>query len=468
MKKTVLFLLCLHSGLCLLAQQDLGIQNSNYAGIQGALLNPGSIADSRLKWDVNILSGDVIFANTFLYAPKSSVPFLGFKRIIEGSIHENLFDTRFDPQNPNKLYNVTLSTEILGPSFFIKIAKKHEIGLTVAARASGNVRNITGNLGQNAFDYFLNSSNWNTAFRDQSARVNAMAWLEYGLHYATVISDRGLNEIKGGISLNYLQGVGAIYAKNTNVTYKVVDTTAMVFSNTTLDYGRTDFDDLKNLHDRNHGHGFGADLGMTFLHFETDNDKGKDNYLYKIGISLLDLGKINFNRNTGSYHLSAASAVFNSWHEASFADNKQLDQTLSAVFYNGDSSRSQTGASFHMAMPSALSIQADWNIDQHFFANLTVVKGFGHGDNVGVVRPDVYGLTPRYETQWFEVSLPMSLMYYNHWQSRMGFAVRVGYFFFGGDALGGLVKINNLQQADVYAGIHYFVPEKSKHSINNL
>jgi hypothetical protein len=134
---------------------------------------------------------------------------------------------------------------------------------------------------------------------------------------------------------------------------------------------------------------------------------------------LLDLGKINFNRNTGSYHLSAASAVFNNWHEASFADNKQVDQTLSAVFYNGDSSHSQTGTSFH-------------------------------------------------ETQWFEVSLPMSLIYYNHWQSRMGVAVRVGYFFFGGDALGGLVKINNLQQADVYAGIHYFVPEKSKHTVNNF
>jgi hypothetical protein len=80
MKKTVLLYLCLHSGLCLLAQQDLGIQNSNYAGIRGALLNPASIADSKLKWDVNILSGDVVFANTFLYAPKSSVPFLGFKR----------------------------------------------------------------------------------------------------------------------------------------------------------------------------------------------------------------------------------------------------------------------------------------------------------------------------------------------------------------------------------------------------
>src|ERR1700733_2310080 len=375
MKKTVLFLVCLLSTLCLLAQQDLGIQNSNYAGIQGALLNPSSIAGSKLKWDVNILSGDVIFANTFLYAPKSSVPVFGFKRIIEGSIHEDLFQTRFDPQNPNKLYNLTFSTEILGPSFFIKVAKKHEIGLTIAARAYGNDRNINGQLAQKAFDYFLSSNRWNTVFQDQSARVNAMGWLEYGLHYATVISDVGLNEIKGGISLNYLQGVGAIYAKNTNVTYKIVDTTAIAFTNTTLDYGRTDFDDLRNLRDRRHGYGFGADFGVTVLHFETDEDKRNDHYLYRIGVSLLDLGKINFNRNTGSYHLNATSANFNNWHEASFTDNKQLDQTLSAVFYNGDSSRSQTGTSFHMGMPSALSIQADWNVYEHFFANLTIVKG---------------------------------------------------------------------------------------------
>jgi hypothetical protein len=87
---------------------------------------------------------------------------------------------------------------------------------------------------------------------------------------------------------------------------------------------------------------------------------------------------------------------------------------------------------------------------------------------VGVVRTDVYGLIPRYETKWFEVSLPMSLMYYNHWQSRMGVAVQIGYFFIGGDALDSLLKINNLQQAAVYAGIHYFVPEKSKQTINNL
>src|SRR5450432_3131065 len=126
MKKMLAFFLPMSICLCLHAQQNLGIQNSNYAGIGGALLNPSSLADSKLKWDVNVLSGDVVFDNTFLFASKSSVPLFGFKKIIKGSIDEDLFQTHFDPMNPDKLYNLTLSTEILGPSFFMKVAKKHE------------------------------------------------------------------------------------------------------------------------------------------------------------------------------------------------------------------------------------------------------------------------------------------------------------------------------------------------------
>jgi hypothetical protein len=192
------------------------------------------------------------------------------------------------------------------------------------------------------------------------------------------------------------------------------------------------------------------------------DNPGDDNYRYRIGLSLLDVGKINYTRNSGSYHLAAAAAEFNNWHQAQFSGNVQLDRTLSAVFYNGDSSRSQTGNSFHMALPTALSAQVDWAIKGPWFANLTIVKGLGHGNNVGVVQPDLYAVTPRYETKWLEVSLPLSLMYYGHWQPRAGLAVRAGYFFIGGDAPGALFKVNNLSQVNFYAGIHYFMPAKSR------
>lgn len=458
MQKTVALLLCMCCSQGLLAQQLLGIRNSNYAGIQGTMLNPAAIAGSKLKWDVNVLSVDEVFAGNFLYAPKSSLSFFGIKKIIDGAIHEDLFRTHYEIQNPDKLYNVSLSTEILGPSFFVTIAKKHRIGFTMAARAYANIKDISGNAAQNAFDYLRNSSLWNMTSQDHSARVNGMGWLQYGLHYATTIYSDGRNQLNAGISLNYLQGLGAAYVKNTNLNYRIVDTTHLLFYNSSVDYGRTDIDDFKNGHDLTHGHGFGADIGVNYIHFGDD----KDNYLYRIGLSLIDIGSIKFDKNSGAYHLEAASADFSNWQQSKFTGNAQLDQTLSAVFYNGDSSKSMTANKFRMAMPAALSIQFDWNVCEKFFANATIVKGFGHGDNAGVTRPDVYSLTPRYETKWWEVSLPVSLLYYHRWQPRIGLAVRAGYFFIGGDGPGALLKFNDLQNCDFYAGIHYFVPEKTK------
>jgi hypothetical protein len=273
------------------------------------------------------------------------------------------------------------------------------------------------------------------------------------LHYATVIYSNGDNELKAGISLNYMQGTAAAYFKNTHINYKIVDTTNIIFTNSSIDYGRTDINTYNKL---NNGHGFGTDIGFTYVHLNPQ----KNNYLYRIGLSLIDLGSINFNRNAASYHLQADSANFQNWHQSKFANNTQLDQTLSAVFYNGDSSKSLTSDHFKMGLPAAISLQADWNVCENYFVNMTIIKGFGHGDRQGVIRPDVYSLTPRYETKWVEVSVPFSVLYYGHLQPRMGVAVRYRYFFIGGDAPGSLLKLNNLEGVDFYAGLHFFIAEK--------
>src|SRR5437762_10494577 len=166
MKKNLLILLLMHSMIFLHAQQNLGVWNSNYAGIQGAGLNPSSIADSKLKWDVNVLSGDVVFDNTFLYIPKDSLKFLGFENIIKDIYHQRQFTTHYDPQNPDKLFDVTLSTEFMGPSIMFRVGKKSEIGLTTAARFYANVNDVTGHFGQNAFNYLLGPDLWKTTFHD--------------------------------------------------------------------------------------------------------------------------------------------------------------------------------------------------------------------------------------------------------------------------------------------------------------
>lgn len=437
--------------LSMLGQYDLGISNSNYAGIKAASINPGRLADSKLKWDINVLSTGVTYDNTFVYIPKGAVPAFGFRSIIEGILHLNRFATHFDPHNPNKLYNFTLSNEITGPSFLLSIDSDQSIGFNFALRSYATIRNIPGHTAENSYDLLMNSAYWNTPFSDHSTRLGGLSWLEYGFHYGRVIYRDRMNTWKAGISLKFLRGVYAAYARNTNLNYTIADTTGLVFVHSSIDYGRTDFNSYSRTHSGlNHGAGFGASIGVVYAHAED----------IRIGLSLLDAGAINFSRNSAAYHLQADSANFSNWRQTHLKNNTEVDQALSAVFYQGDSSRSKTADHFNMRLPTALSLQADWRLCDSYFLNATIVKGFGHGKRQGVIQPDIYAVTPRYERRQWEVSVPLSLIYYGEWRARLGLAVRIWYFYFGGDAPFSLLGWSNMHGVDFYAGIRYFLPSK--------
>lgn len=459
MSKAGILLIGMLLPLWMLGQYNMGVGNSNYAGIHGALINPAGLAGSKLRWDLNGLSTGVLFDNTFVYVPRGAVPAFGFGAIIKGIIHEDKFATHFDPGNPGKLYNFTFSNEILGPSFQLALDDQQTIGLTIASRSYASIRNLPGHTAQNAYDYLLSPSRWNIPYSDHSSRLNGMSWLEYGFHYAAVLSDDGTNKWKGGVTLKYLQGVAAAYVKNTNLNYTIADTTGLVFTGSSVDYGRTDYDSYRKIHgygDLNHGGGVGASLGIVYVH--AADTRKEDDYQYRVGLSLLDIGAIHFSRNTAAYHLQTDNANFSDWRQVTLKSNVAVDRTLSAVFYQGDSNRSKVSDGFTMRMPTTLSLQADWKVRDNYFLNATIVKGIGPGGGQAAVQPDIYAITPRYEKREWEVSLPLSLLYYGQWRARLGIAARVWYFFFGGDAPFGLLGKSNMQGVDFYAGVHFFLP----------
>jgi hypothetical protein len=110
------------------------------------------------------------------------------------------------------------------------IGKKSEIGFSTAQRSYANVNDITGHFAQNAFAYLLEQDLWKTTFLDNTAKLNSMAWVEYGLTYATVLHKKGRSEWKGGITAKYLQGIGGAYFNHTNLTYNIVDTSHLIFT----------------------------------------------------------------------------------------------------------------------------------------------------------------------------------------------------------------------------------------------
>ena len=450
--------LCLCLPVWLNAQYNFGIGNGNYSGIQGARINPAVTAGSPLRWEVNVVSADMLYDNTFVYIPHGSVPVLGFKSIYNGIIQNNHFSTHYDPSNPGKLYQFTMSTEVLGPSVRFNIGADQSIGLTIAARSYENMHDIPGSTAQNAFAYLMEDDLWNKPLSDHSSRVYGMGWLQYGLNYSAVLLDDGSNKLKAGIGINYLQGVIAAYTQNTHLNYSLSDTTNLQFTNSSVDYGRTDYDSYRKIgsyNDLNHGHGLSADAGIVFSHKGDPNDPTVP-YDYRLGVSVMDMGSINFDRNAAAFHLQTDTANFAAWRQAHLTSNIAVDKTLSAVFYHGDSTKSKTADHFTMAMPTALSFQGDFRVTTHLFLNATVVKGLRHGDKPGVEQPDLYSLTPRIEYPWWELSVPISMLYYGEWRPRIGVALRIGWFFIGGDAPASVLGVGNMEGADVYLGVRFF------------
>ena len=457
MRKMLIAWLCLCLPVCLSAQYNFGIGNGNYSGILGARINPAVTAGSPLKWEVNLVSGDMLYDNTFVYIPHGSVPVLGFKSIYNGIIDNNHFSTHYDPANPNKLYQFTMSTEVIGPSIRFNMGTNQSIGFTIAARSYENMHDLPGTTAQNAFSYLMQTDLWNKPLSDYSSRVNGMGWLEYGLNYSAVLVNNGKSQLKFGIDLKYLQGVVAAYVQNTHLNYKLSDTANLQFTNSSVDYGRTDYDSYRKIgsyNDLNHGQGVGADLGLVYVHKSDPNDPIP--YDYRLGISVMDMGAIDFNRNAAAFHLQTDTGNFSAWRQVHLTSNIAVDKTLSAVFYHGDSTKSKTAGHFTMAMPTALSFQGDFRLAQHLFMNTTIVKGLHHGAKTGVEQPDLYSLTPRFESAWWELSVPLSMLYYGEWRPRIGLAMRVGWFFIGGDAPGSLLGLGNMEGADVYAGVRIF------------
>jgi hypothetical protein len=366
------------------------------------------------------------------------------------------------------------SAEVIGPSFSMPLNQKEQIGFTLAVRGYANIQQVTGHLAQNVYKDLKDPSLWDTQWQDHSAKLNSMSWAEYGLHYGRVLYHDATKELKMGFSLKYLQGITAAYAKNTNLNYAVIDSNNVMLTHSSMDYGGTrDFPD-KKLRNLTHGNGFSESIGLTYVYLRdpsscnyknatnAENEFGAD-YTYKVGISLIDFGRIKYNKSSGTYFAQTDSAVYSGISSTNSSSNTGSN-SISAIFYENDSIKHLTANSFNMALPSAISIQADWHVHNQFYLNATIIKGFGHGSHPGIVRPDIYSITPRYESSWFEVSLPVSILYYQRWQPRIGLAFRIGYFFFGADAPGGLLGLADLAGADLYAGIHFFPLERNHKS----
>lgn len=452
------------------AQEMLGLRSSNFAGLQGLGINPSSMIDSRLKWDINILTVNVSLENDYLYIPKNKLQFFGIKNIVN-QVEDKAYLDDFD-RTDNNLY---FSTSVMGPSVMFPYTRKHSFALTTNFRTAISCNGLSPEAAKYAYEdfgydplHFINTFN---LYDISGAEFNAMGWVEYGLSYATLFQETEKEALKGGITLKLLQGVSAGFVRDVHGDFNVLDDQDMLFSPLSLQYGRVNYNSFEHINgfsDLVNGYGFSFDLGFTYewrkapseIRFEMDGeqqvDMEKNKYRARLGISLLDIGSILYNRNANTFDLTSDSAFYPNWDVDNFADNWDFDHTMSQIFY-GDRYASLRKDNFRMRLPGALSVQADFRLNDKFYLNTTVVQSI-RNTVTGVDRPSMYSITPRFETLWFEVATPVSFIDYEAKSLRAGLALYLGAFWIGSDKLGSLLGLSDMYGMDIYASFKYSIP----------
>ncbi|MEM7102662.1 MAG: DUF5723 family protein [Bacteroidota bacterium] len=436
------------------AQEQLGLKLSNYSGINSTFINPAWTATSKFNWDVNLVAGGAFFQNNYGFLENTSVmsllksdfnfasrPDLNGETPGEGSIIADYY-------RGNNKKQIHLSQFVTGPSVMVKVGN-HSFGVTTNFRAMASSTNIPASLGY----YQLSEQALNEPFTVDPFQVSGMAWSEIGLNFSTKLMETYDGSIYIGGSVKFLQGYEAFYFDNqqqATITLLPQDTASLQTIN--VGYGFASnvlFDDAtgESYDFQRNGSGIGFDLGAVF----TMGEDGEGNYKLKLGASLLDVGKITFKERTEQHQLTLDPAFLVSLDDYENIDSREelVNLVSSQVF--GDSAQSFVDGRFGMALPTALSVQADLAVAGPIFVNAAVVRRIA-GKGSGLKRTNIIAVTPRVEWRWLEVSVPVSLV--NDKWLQVGTSVRLGPLTVGSENLGGMFNSKDeLTGSDFYVAL---------------
>jgi hypothetical protein len=447
--KHIFVLVALLQWYALFSQEQLGMRLENYAGVSSLSLNPAGNLTNPLKWDVNLAGAGAFFDNNYVYLHKTNFPELLGKldeaeillaENIEGRTPDNALVADFFDDKKKRFFNV--QSFVAGPSVAIKLNDMHFVGLFTNFKAVAGSQNIP-----EVFSYYqYDRRDFFAPFQVHAFEGAMMSWVELGLNYAINLPSYN-GSVGIGINLRYLQAYEGAYLEN-NSTFLYTKMPGNTFSVSKSDnhfaYTDSNLEGDGFVRQRN-GSGFALDLGVVKL-FQGD----MENYKLKLGASLLDLGYLHFTKNANAHRiLTDSNAVIDGDDYRRFTSLNELGDVIKLYSFQtlGDSNASYDGNSFRLALPVAISLQADYAITENVYLNTIIVQSINPG-GITAQRNNLLALTPRFEHRWFSVSLPLVL--YNGQNFHLGVAARLGFLVVGSDNVGSFFGHKNYTGTDFY------------------
>ncbi len=491
MKKMLLAITVMFS--CYLKSQDfIGFNQSNYAGVTGVYQQPASIVDGRMKFDMNLLGLNVMAYNNYIGIDRSAL-----KRTKDAN-GNTTFDAFNDPNFANNYLTektnssdkgIYFSNRITGPSFMVNLNRKNAIALTTGVRNYINIDGISPELAKLAYNEFKYPSLWVQNLQNKNLSIQEMSWAEYGLTFAHVFKDDNEHYFKAGATVKLLQGIQSAYVFVSDLNYNFQTKDTLSIFNSDVNYGHSDNLKLNeipigktgtgtNIFDYSQSYpGIGFDFGVVYewrpdyKKYKYDMDgqkdlwrKDKNKYKLKIGLSVTDIGSIKFKKGGIANDFQANVSLWN-LKPISPKTIGEFDDTLASRYgTNGESS-------YRMNLPTAISVQIDYQIWKDFYVNLTPFLAFQYKKNDTKVHDiSSIAITPRWDHKWFGVFVPVQYNFFDGF--RLGAAVRLGPLVVGTSNLSPIIGQKTIYGADVYTMIKIPVPygkpkDKDKDGVSN-
>ncbi len=444
------------------AQDFPGYRAGNYTGVNGVFFNPANIADSRYRFDVNLFSVSSLVGNN-----KASFK---LKNITE-SFDSDSLKQQFIGKNSGPSTGI-INLNVHGPSVMFNAAKG-AFALTTKVRTMANLIDIDGELinqlsedvnNDIAYPYAVNSGD--------NMRIAVTSWTEFGLSYARVLKNEVAHFFKGGLSLKYLAGVGNGYIGMSNIKGTLTQDAAQntYLTNATgrisAGFGGLNISDLEPGDLKMESTGFGGDIGFVY-EWRPEGDSYKlasgnemqdrNKYKLKVGIALLDFGKMKFTKDaqrSGSYDLGITG---NERLDLDELGEEEIDDynaffKSKPEFFTPVQGNNET--QYKVSLPTTLQMDVDYHLHRGFYASLATQLSLT-GKNTEVYNNLYYNsitLTPRYEGKALGFYVPVS---YNQLAKfNAGISLRAGPFFVGSGSIL-TAALGSSKQADVHIGLRF-------------
>ena len=454
------------------SQDFLGISTGNFSGVSGVMLQPASIVDSRHKFDINLFSTSFNYSNNYFLVNRDAI--LKFNK--NSFSDYQTFKARYLseaslPAGERVFLNINNRTQV-PLSFMATTGKKSAIALNIQSRSMIQGRSITQELAKMAYNGFYAPSLNNNSINASGFNLKALNWAEVGFTYGRVLYASDKHFFKAAVTGKYLAGVASISMGSNDIRFRVNNDSSMNFNTNRFDYNHNTNADFDMAFDKNFSldaNAVGFDAGLVyeyrgnfqkFKYIRNDDEQSYvadrrdvNKYIFKLGVSLLDVGMFRFQKPD---NVNSFSANITNWNLASANYNtlRDFDTALANRVFAIPGSRF-----FNTYLPAALSVQFDLRFVRGFYLNAMAYRPVNIGKDAGD-RFNSYGfytITPRWESRRIGVYIPYTIAdknsLTNYRQNLLGATVRLGPLFIGSSNLGTMLFNENLKAADVHLGL---------------